>query len=104
VVIYTRLNNRNPRELKYWLTGTVSTNVKLKLKDLMSRTKDTLEIQDVAEKMGLTKKEIFLELWNQSTKSTKEDFDILLETEDYHTIIAQIKNTLKKQSISFKEL
>lgn len=70
----------------------------------MHRTKDTQEIQDVAEKMGLTKKEIFLELWNQSPKKSRADFDILLETEDYHTIIAQIKNTLKKECISFKEI
>lgn len=60
VIFYVHSKNRNPKELKYWVTGTVSTNIKLKLRDLMQRTTDTQEIQDVAEKMGLTKKEIFL--------------------------------------------
>jgi hypothetical protein len=63
---------------------------------------DLQDIQDVAEKMGLMKKEIFLELWGQSSKRTKNDFDILLETEDYKTIMAQIKVALRKSSMSFR--
>lgn len=76
--------------------ATIESSVKIKLKELLDETKDMRDIQDIAEKMGLTKKEIFFELWNQSPKNTKQDIDILLETEDYATISAQIKNTLRK--------
>lgn len=52
--------------------------------------------------MGMKKKEMFLELWCQSSKRTKADLDILLETEDYKIIMAELKKALRKNSISFR--
>ena len=70
----------------------------------MDRTSDQHEIHEIAEKMGMSRCEIFLELWQQSKKNRKEDFDILLETEDYRTIISQLKGALRKECLSFKQI
>ena len=40
----------------------------------------------------------------QSPRKRKEDFDILLQSEDYKIITEGVKSVLKKESISFKEL
>jgi DNA-binding phage protein len=96
VLIYSQAGNKNPREVKCWLMATIKSCVKVKLKQLLEETKEMRDIQDIAEKMGLTKKEIFYELWNQSAKNSKQDIDILLETEDYPTISTQVKNVIKK--------
>lgn len=54
--------------------------------------------------MGMARNEIFNELWMQSTRRTKADFDILIQSEDYKVITDGVRNVLKKESISFKEL
>lgn len=41
---------------------------------------------DMAEKMGLTTREIYLQLWSRSLQSRKEDYSILIATKDYNTI------------------
>lgn len=46
------------------------------------------EKADMANKMGLQRKEIYLRLWNNSNKTTVEDFKLLLDTLDYDTIKA----------------
>lgn len=104
VLVYVPSKQRNPRETKYWIIGTQRTSIKSKMKDLMHTTTDQTVIFEVAEKMGMTRCEIFLELWQQSKKNRKEDFDILLETEDYRTIISQVKSALRKECISFKQI
>lgn len=54
--------------------------------------------------MGLTVKEIYLELWNKSEKTTDEDYWLLLSTKNYETIQNEISRKLKKASMSFKEV
>lgn len=44
---------------------------------------ELLDKCDTAEKMGLKPKEIYLELWSRSTKSTDNDFLLLVNTKDY---------------------
>ncbi len=102
MLIYVHSKCRSARELKYWMTGTIKSSIKTKLGEFIQKTKDHSDIQDVAEKMGMTKCEVYLELWNQSTRNTMEDFKILMKTEDYKTIITQVKNTLKKECLSLK--
>jgi hypothetical protein len=48
------------------------------------------EKADIAKKMGMERKDIYLRLWNNSSKTTVEDFKILLDTLDYDTIKAEI--------------
>lgn len=40
----------------------------------------------MAFKIGLTKKQVYLELWNKSNKKDIQDFKFLLDTMDYVTI------------------
>ena len=47
-----------------------------------------MEKADMAKKMGLNRKEIYLRLWNNSNKSSVDDFKLLLDTLDYDTIKA----------------
>jgi hypothetical protein len=47
-IFYVPTRNRNPRETKYYVMGTIKSNIKSKLKDLIKRTNDLQEIQDVA--------------------------------------------------------
>ena len=54
--------------------------------------------------MGLSNKEIFLELWNKTSRSKPEDYRLLLATKDYKTIKKEIERKLKKNSMSFKEV
>jgi len=42
----------------------------------------------MAMKMGLTRKEIYLRLWNNSAKCDITDFQFLLDTMDYDTVKA----------------
>jgi len=46
------------------------------------------EKADMANKMGLKRKDIYLRLWNNSNKSSVDDFNLLLDTLDYDTIKA----------------
>lgn len=48
------------------------------------------ERADMAEKMGLERKNIYLRLWNNSGKSELEDYKLLLDTLDYDTIRQEI--------------
>ena len=41
---------------------------------------------DIAHKIGLSRRDIFLELWNKSGKSEVDDYKFLLDTLDYETI------------------
>jgi hypothetical protein len=47
-IFYVPTKNRNSRETKYYVMGTIKSNIKSKLKDLIKRTNDPQEIQDVA--------------------------------------------------------
>ena len=58
----------------------------------------------MAKKMGMQRKYIYLRLWQNSTKSTVEDFKLLLDTLDYDTIKAEIQKKLKKTSMNFREV
>jgi hypothetical protein len=58
----------------------------------------------MAMKMGLTKKEIYLRLWNNSSKCDIVDYQFLLDTMDYNTIRAEIENKLKKKSMVLREI
>lgn len=40
----------------------------------------------MALKMGLSEKEIYLEIWNRSNRSSLEDYQYILATRDYKTI------------------
>lgn len=62
------------------------------------------EKADMVNKMGLDRKEIYLRLWNNSDKSSIEDFTILLDTLDYATIKQEIENKLKKTSMSYRQV
>lgn len=41
---------------------------------------------DVAFKIGLNRKQVYLELWNKSNKNEVQDYKFLLSTMDYDTI------------------
>ena len=56
----------------------------------------------MAEKMGFTTREIYLQLWSRSHQTRKEDFKILVATKDYNTIKEEIIRKLKKASMNFK--
>lgn len=60
------------------------------------------ERADMANKMGLERKEIYLRLWNNSNKNQVEDYNLLLDTLHYDTIKAEIEKKLKKNSMSFR--
>ena len=52
-------------------------------------TVDLNEIEekvDIAKKMGLKVKDIYLDLWNRTKKARVEDFCFLLDTDDYEVI------------------
>lgn len=51
--------------------------------------------------MGMNTKEIYMELWNRSGKSSEADFWLLINTQDYESIQAEIIKKLKKASMSF---
>ena len=55
-------------------------------------------------KMGLTRKEIYLRLWNNSTKCDIDDFQFLLDTMDYETVRAEIEAKLKKKSMVLRKV
>lgn len=56
----------------------------------------------MVNKMGLEKKDIYLRLWNNSSKTEVEDFKLLLDTLDYDTIKIEIEKKLKKNSMSYR--
>jgi hypothetical protein len=62
------------------------------------------EKADMAKKMGLKRKDIYLRLWNNSNKTSVEDFKLLLDTLDYDTIKAEIEKKLKKSSMVYREV
>ena len=59
---------------------------------------------DMARKMGLSEKDLYLEIWNRSNKNSIEDYQFILATRNYKTIHSEIEKKLKKESMSFREL
>jgi hypothetical protein len=59
---------------------------------------------DMARKIGLTRTEIYLELWNKTNKHEIEEFQFLLGTLDYETIKKEIEKKMKKSSMLFREV
>lgn len=105
ILLFKLHNKGNTKETRYWITSTIETSIKIKLESIFKRSSNNnKEIFESAEKMGMERSEIFNELWMQSGKKSKEDFNILLQSEDYKVITDGIRNVLKKESISFKEL
>lgn len=41
---------------------------------------------DMAFKIGLNRRQVYLELWNKSNKKEIQDYKFLLDTMDYETI------------------
>ena len=62
------------------------------------------EKYEVAKKMGLTEKEIYLEIWSRSSRSTIEDYQYILATRDYKLIKLEIEKKLKKESMVLREI
>lgn len=58
----------------------------------------------MAFKIGLSRKQIYLQLWNKSAKKDITDYKFLLDTMDYDTVKAEIEKKLKKASMSFNEV
>ena len=81
-----------------------------KLRDVLPQDVDRMEIEsieekvDMAKKMGMDRKEIYLRLWNNSNKTTVEDFKFLLDTLDYETTKLEIEKKLKKTSMNYREV
>jgi hypothetical protein len=67
-----------------------------KLKDVLPievgrvKLENLEEKADMAKKMGMKRKDIYLRLWNNSNKTSVEDFKLLLDTLDYDSIKAEI--------------
>lgn len=59
---------------------------------------------DMAFKIGLSRKQVYLELWNKSNKKQISDYKFLLDTMDYDTIKDEIEKKLKKASMPFNEV
>jgi hypothetical protein len=103
-------NVRLNGEVKYCFL--VSHQVRLEEKilavlPLQVRTMDQAAIEeraDMAAKMGLEQKNIYLRLWNNSGKTELEDFKLLLDTLDYETIRAEIEKKLKKTSMNYRQV
>jgi len=74
------------------LTNTIKMEDKLREvlpQELAQFKLDNIEEKaDMANKMGLKRKDIYLRLWNNSNKSSVDDFNLLLDTLDYDTIKA----------------
>ena len=47
-------------------------------------------------KMGLSGKDIYLQIWNRSNKNSLDDYQYLLATKDYKIIKNEIEKKLKK--------
>ena len=58
----------------------------------------------MAEKMGLTIREIYLELWNRSSQEKPNDYSLLICTKDYTTIKDEVMRKLRKKAMNFKEI
>lgn len=58
----------------------------------------------MAFKIGLSRKQVYLELWNKSNKKQISDYKFLLDTMDYETIKDEIEKKLKKASMPFNEV
>ncbi len=54
--------------------------------------------------MGLKVKDIYLDLWNRTAKSSVQDFCFLLDTLDYEIISKEIEKKLKKEAMLYTEL
>lgn len=81
-------------ETKYAFVLTQTIKMEDKLRQVLPQELPQFKIEnieekaDMANKMGLQRKEIYLRLWNNSNKTTVEDFKLLLDTLDYDTIKA----------------
>lgn len=75
------------------------------LRDIVANNYSVIEDKcDIAFKIGLSRRDVFLELWNKSGKTEVDDFNFLLDTLDYDTIKAEIEKKLKKSSMLFREV
>ena len=45
-----------------------------------------MEKCDIAQKMGMTDKEIYIEIWNRSNQCSGSYYKVLIATKDYQTI------------------
>ena len=81
--------------MTYWFTISQPVKLEDKINDLfpldqmdtIKKDRDLLtEKCDMAFKMGLPVKDIFIELWNRTGRSTDEDYQLLLATKSYETI------------------
>ncbi len=59
---------------------------------------------DMARKMGLSEKQICLNLWEKTKKEDPEEIKFLLDTKDYETISKEIEKKLKKSSMKYKDV
>jgi hypothetical protein len=107
----SRTSSDNPNvTYRFAITQPVSLRAKLDRiypspQEIQSYSLEQLyEKSNIAEKMGLSKREAFLELWLRSAKSSIVDFQILLSTRHFPTIEAQVEHKLKRQSMSMREL
>ena len=58
----------------------------------------------IAFKFGLSRRDVFLSLWNKSRKNSLPAFRFLLDTMDYPTVRAEVEKKLKRLSMEFKEV
>lgn len=85
-------NNLVRGETKYIFIITHWIKMEEKLKNILPSDVAKVDISnleeraDMAKKMGMERKEIYLRLWNSSNKSDVEDFKLLLDTLDYEVI------------------
>lgn len=97
-------------ETKYAFIVTHMIKMEDKLRNILPQEVARVNIEnleeraDMAKKMGLERKEIYLRLWNNSNKNDVEDYKLLLDTLDYDTIKAEIEKKLKKNSMNFREV
>ncbi len=105
-------NNYTKGEINYWFSVTEFIRKEEKIKkifnygmEISALSTEVIEAKcDMARKIGLEEKDIYLEIWNRTSKSSVEDYKFLLAAKDYKTIYNQIEKKLKKQSMSFREL
>lgn len=103
MLIYQMCPSHNPKvggEIDYLISVTQKQSVEEKLDEIfnfdngdelsrLSKPENFHLIQekcDMAFKIGLSRKQVYLQLWNRSNKRSVGDFKFLLDTFDYETI------------------
>ena len=61
-----------------------------------------MEKCDIAQKMGMTDKEIYIEIWNRSNQCSGSDYKVLIATKDYQTIKDEVMKKLRKKAMNYK--